>query len=206
MQLRGTESFNPTTVYIHSDTLKALSKKAKTEVMWPRAYGKTHAFKTFFGMDIATNDSISVNQFVFKDSKGNIQIITGEEDMCYDRCAPEGAAPDTDYLREQVREMQRNHLGASTERFIEMARELGRNDHLRELTGELHSQLHDARYEAKRMAEQAAYSDNETQKANKRVEAWTQRAVKAENLYYGLREKNRKAKAATKKPAKKTSK
>ena len=123
--------------------------------------------------------------------------------MCYPQ---EGAMPDTAYLQEQVKEMKRNHLGAPTERFIEMARELGRNDHLRELTGELHAQLHDARYEARRMAEQAAYSDNETQKASNRAQAWQERAVKAENLYYGLREKNRKAKATTKKTTKKTSK
>ena len=170
--------------------------------MWPRAMGKTHAIKTFFGMDIATNDSVSVNQFVFKDSKGNIQIITGEKDMCYE-CPTEGAAPRDAHLVRQIEEMQRNHLGATTERFVEMARELGRNDHLRDLTGELSAQLQDARYEAKRMAEQAAYSDNETNKANTRAQNWERNFYGIARKHENLVAKNRKAKKPVKKAAKK---
>lgn len=115
------------------------------------------------------------------------------KDMCYEGAAPQTATENR--LVREVEEMRRNHLGAPTERFIEMARELGRNDHLRELTAELSYQLGDARYEAKRMAEQAAYSDNETDKANRRSEGWQQRALRAERLHEQYKEKQRKANA-----------
>jgi hypothetical protein len=187
-------------VYIHSDTLKALSKKVKTEVMWPRAYGKTHAFKTFFGMDIATNDSISVNQFVFKDSKGNIQIVTGEEDMCYEGQAP--ASPREQRLEEAVKHYEQNHLGAQTERFIEMARELGRNDHLRSELEHTYSKLNESNHALMRATEQVAYSDNETQKANVRARNIESNYYALARRHENLLAKNRKAK----KPVKKTSK
>lgn len=121
----------------------------------------------------------------------------------------EGAAPVSyreQQLEKRVENYQRNHLGAETERFIEMARELGRKEHLETLVGELSNQLGESRYEAKRMAEQAAYSDNETDKANKRAQGWQERALTAERRHYNLIEKNRKAKKATKKPVAKTAK
>ena len=151
-------------------------------------------------MDIATNDSISVNQFVFKDSKGNIQIITGEEDMCYEGQAP--VSPREKRLEEAVQHYEKNHLGAQTERFIEMARELGRNDHLRVVVKEMAEYLNETKYELKRAVEQVAYSDNETDKANKRAEGWQNRAYTAERLHANLVVKNRKAKAAAKKAGK----
>lgn len=169
--------------------------------MWPRAMGKTHAIKTFMGMDIATNDSVSVNQFVFMDSKGRIQIITGEKDMCYD-----GQAPETPYerdLRAEVKELQRNHLGAATERFIQMAKENGKNEHLSSYTHQLEQELYQTRQELERAVEQVAYSDNETQKANKRAQNWETNYYSLARKHENLLAKNRKAKAPVKKTSKK---
>ena len=161
--------------------------------------GKTHAFKTFFGMDISTNDSISVNQFVFKDSKGNIQIITGEEDMCYEGQAP--ASPREQRLEEAVQHYEQNHLGAQTERFIQMARELGRNDHLRSELEHTYSKLNESNHALMRATEQVAYSDNETQKANQRAANWERNFYNVDRKY-----ENYKRKHAPKKTTKKTSK
>lgn len=194
------QNFNPIRVTVHKDLLEEMRNKAR-ELYWPRAMGKTVAMNTFFGIDLATSSAISANQMVFMDDKGRIKVLDWEKkDMCYE-CQTEGSEAKTPMEKRLVEELNRirdNHLGAPTERFIELARESGKNEHLQNYTRQLEQELHQTRQELARAVEQARYSDNETQKANNRARSW-------ENSYYTIerRYENYKAKHAPKKNAKK---
>ncbi len=179
-------------VYFHKEYMNDWENNKFKVIMTPRAYGKTYL----------TNLQLDQLRHQLHPPTW-VGIDLGKED---DMCTEGTGDYEKDRLRETVRQYEENHLGATTERFIEMAREGGRSEHLGNKVREQEQKIYDLSQALMRANEQVSYSDNETQKANKRAEAWQERAIRAENLYYSLREKNRKAKATAKKPAKKTSK
>lgn len=130
-----------------------------------------------------------------------IGIDLGRDDMYR-----EGEAP-VSYREQQLEKkltyLQENHLGAQTERFIAMARELGQNDHLRKVVDEMGYQLAQTTDKLARATEQVAYSDNETQKANKRANNWENNYYDVERRYEAYKKKNAPKKPAVKKASKK---
>lgn len=124
-----------------------------------------------------------------------------EDKMCYE----DRAESEEQYLRKQVEDFKNNHLGATTERFIELARENGRSEHLGNKVREQEQKIYELTQALMRANEQVAYSDNETQKANTRARTWENNYYSIERKYNNLLAKNRKAKAP-KKPVAKTTK
>lgn len=121
----------------------------------------------------------------------------GRED---NMCSSNGVDYEKEELRETVQHLKQNHLGATTERFIEMAREGGRAEHLGNIVRTLESKLANSNDAVRRLSEEVAYRDNEIEKFKNNRDGWMQRAYQVERLYENLKRKN----AAAKKPAKKT--
>ena len=161
-------------VYFHREYLNDWKNNRFSVIIKPRMMGKT-AYYT--GIDM------------------------GREDMCYNG---EQTESESTYLRREIEDLRKNHLGAQTERFIEMAREGGRSEHLGNTVRELERKLENSNDAVRRLSETVAYRDNDIAKLSTNQYQWMQRAYQAERLYENLVARNKAAKK--KAPAKKTSK
>jgi len=185
------------------EAIERIKKSNDIVIQKPRAYGHTALMKQVEKYYNMMHDWQMYNfkpQLIVDEKyfNGNwsIGIDLGREDKM---CTEGSYDYEKENLRDKVKMYEQNHLGATTERFIEMARELGRSEHLRQ---ELHEAKHliaDLDVSARRANEQAGYSDAQTDKANKRAQSW-------ESAYYTLerRHENYKKAHAPKRAVKKT--
>lgn len=167
-------------------------------IQWPRSYGKSiywEMVKKYYLDWEKRRHEYSLTPMLKIDPeqyKGNwsIGIDMGEKDMCGEGTAP--VSYREKQLEERVQHYERNHLGAETERFIEMARELGQNDHVRHELSTTKDKLHDSNVALMRANENVAAYAGEAELQGKRARQANNDLYDVSRRYEDYKKKHRK--------------
>lgn len=131
----------------------------------------------------------------------SIGIDLGKED---DMCSNNGVDYEKEEMREQLGRLKENHLGATTERFIDLAQNAGRSEHLGNKVRELEEKLYESNRALMRANEEVVYAKDQLATTEKDRQGWREAAIDYRRKYDNLVAKNRASKK--KAPVKKTSK